>query len=320
MSPMNDGDMARRLAEATEALREHETTRSRHRQLQEALARAETRVIELAEAHTVEAGDVARLETLTLTRVLATLRGTRDDALARERAEADAAAYRLARARAEVDALQREADELAGRLVTLADAPRRYAEVLDDKERFLLAAVGDPRSARLLELAQARGRLDAEAKEIREAQQAAVAAAEAAAELVRLLDSAGGWSTYDTFFGGGAFSSAIKHDRLEQAANAATAVDLRLAKLNRELADVPGGTVVGLPQITELTQFVDIWFDNIFTDLAVRDQIKQAQARAGQCAGQIAQVRSRLGKRLAVVQAALAENATAREQTLTGSV
>ncbi len=314
---MNDGDMAQRLGAAAAAMREHDTALARHRQLKQSLADADSRVLALSQAHTAEVRDVERLEALTLTRVLATLRGTRDDALARVRAEADAAAYRLARARADADALQQEADTVAGRLTSLAAAPKRYAEALDDRER-LLAASGDPRSARLLELAEARGRLDGEAKEIREAQHAATGAQEAVDELAKILGSADGWSAYDTFFGGGMISSSIKHDRLEEAATVAAFADRRLTALNSELADVPGGVAVGRLQITELTRFADIWFDNIFTDLAVRDQIKQAQLRAELCGGQVATVQRRLAERLARVHAALADNAAERERMLTG--
>jgi hypothetical protein len=43
--------------------------------------------------------------------------------------------------------------------------------------------------------------------------------------------------------------------------------------LRTELADVDGMALTA-PQLAVdgLTRFVDIWFDNIFTDLAVRDR------------------------------------------------
>jgi hypothetical protein len=64
----------------------------------------------------------------------------------------------------------------------------------------------------------------------------------------------------------------MKHSRLDEAAQAAAYADRCLAVLRTELADVPGLSLTA-PQLAVdgLTRFVDVWFDNIFTDLAVRD-------------------------------------------------
>ncbi|GAA1405532.1 hypothetical protein GCM10009662_35950 [Catellatospora coxensis] len=313
---MGHGDMEARLAAAAEAHRERQTAVARHRELLRLIDDAAALVRELSQAHAREVRDVVRLETVTLTRVIAALRGTRHDAIARERAEADAAAYRLGRAEADVAALRGELDGVAARLSALEDAPGRYAAALDEKER-VLAAGGDSRARRLLDLAEARGVAEAELKEIREAQHAAAAASKALHELRRLLDSADGWSTYDTFFGGGMISSAIKHDRLDEAAKAAALADQRIAALNAELADVPGGGAATALAISGLTRFLDVWFDNIFTDLAVRDRIKQALAGAKQCDEQVGRIGQQLDGRHAQVRARLAQLAADREQTLT---
>lgn len=316
---MAHGDLEARLAAAAEAKRERQAVQARQGELRKLIEEAEAQVAELSRTRDREARDVVRLEAMTLTRVLAALRGTRDDALARERAEADAAAYRLARAGAEADTLRRELAGVDARLASLRDAPAAYAAVLDEKERAL-AATADPRTRRLLELAEARGVAEAEVKEIAEAQQAAAAASGALLTLTKLLDSAGNWSTYDTFFGGGAIASALKHDRLDEAAAAAAIADHLIGKLNTELADVPGGAgTASTVAVDGMTRFLDVWFDNIFTDLAVRDRINQAQARARHCDQQVARIGRQLDRRQAQTRARLAEIAAEREQTLTGS-
>lgn len=60
-----------------------------------------------------------------------------------------------------------------------------------------------------------------------------------------LLSSADGWSTYDTFFGGGMISSVIKHDRMDDASTVLRRADLalgrareRVASARRAVADV----------------------------------------------------------------------------------
>ncbi|GIJ24957.1 hypothetical protein Vqi01_01190 [Micromonospora qiuiae] len=116
----------------------------------------------------------------------------------------------------------------------------------------------------------------------------------------RKLDSASGWSTYDTFFGGGMMASAMKHSRLDDAAQAAARAERCLAALRTELADVPGIDVIA-PRLAVggLTRFVDIWFDNIFTDLAVRERITQAVHHVEQCRRLVSDVRVRLAQRAA---------------------
>src|SRR5262249_41950619 len=148
---------------------------------------------------------------------------------------------------------------------------------LDAKERYLRQSA-DPRGGDLLRLAQERGRLAGELRETTEALQAAQAALDALAQVTDRLGSAENWSTYDTWFGGGAIASSVKHSRLDEAANAAAAADRRLAVLRTELAVVgdPGLTAPQLA-IGGGTRFADVWFDNIFTDLAVGERIRQAQ-------------------------------------------
>jgi hypothetical protein len=84
-----------RLAAAVRAVRERDLCTRQHRQLS---AREQTAAAEAAAARKEYAGaeqDVERLGHLSLARVLAALHGAREDALAREEAEAQAARYRV---------------------------------------------------------------------------------------------------------------------------------------------------------------------------------------------------------------------------------
>jgi hypothetical protein len=313
-----EDDIESRLTATAEALREFEFAGTRRERLRQGIVDHERHLASLREELAGEESDVAKLEGFSLTRLLVTLRGERQDALARERAEADLVRYRLAEIEARLMAIVGEEAANQTRLDLLTDAPAAYAAALDEKER-LLTARKDPRSARLLETADERGRCRAELKEITEAQRAATSAAEALAEVDSKLGSAGSWSTYDTFFGGGLIGSAIKHSRLDDAAEAAARADRCLALLRTELADV-GAADMAAPQlgITELTRFVDIVFDNIFTDLSVRSRIQDAQWSVDRCRRLVAQIRSNLDRRAEVVRARLAELERQRRELLTG--
>jgi hypothetical protein len=317
MNAMGENDIEARLTAAAQAYREHDLTALRTTDLSDRVAAASAQVQALAQGLAAEERDVDKLEHLSLTRVLASLRGARDDVLARERAEADAARYRLAQARAGLDALRRELEAASARLAELASAPATYAQVLKDKEAHLSSS-GDPRGQRLLVLADERGRLGAELVELDQAGQAAGAARRALAVVRDKLGDASGWSTYDTFFGGGMFSSAVKHHRMDEAAQAAAYADRCIALLRTELADVAGMGLTA-PQLAMdgMTRFVDVWFDNVFTDLAVRNRIKQAQENVANSDRMVAEVGARLRHRGDEVRARIGAIDTERHALLT---
>ncbi|HUZ36145.1 MAG TPA: hypothetical protein VMV17_07445 [Streptosporangiaceae bacterium] len=312
---MADG-IDQRLATAAQALREFEVTSHRCEELRSRRGELFAKVAELRADAAAGEADVGRLEGLTLSRVLASMRGARDEELARERAEVQAARYRLGQAAALLEAIGREEDAARARLAGLASAPATYAAVLAEKERHISES-GDPRAGHLMELADERGRLTAEIREIAEAVQAADAAGQALAQVQERLDSASGWSTYDTFFGGGAISSAIKHSRLDEAAQAAAHADQLLAVLRTELADIDAVMPVTarLP-VEGVTKFVDIWVDNFFTDLAVRDRINQARDNVTRAARLVAVVRTQLAQRDTQAYARLAAIGKERQDVL----
>lgn len=298
-------DLEARLSAAAEALREQQITAQRCAELRRRLEEVAHHLASLRAELAAEREDVERLEGLTLTRVVASLRGARDDRLAREQAEADAAALRVQEVEARIVALRRELDVAEDRLQMLAGAPAAYEAVLDEKERFLRSS-GDPRGPRMLELADERGRLTGELHEVGEALGAVAAAQESLLRVEDQLRSASGWSTYDTFFGGGMVSSAIKHSKLDEAAAAAAQADRCLVVLRAELADV-GGAGVHTPElgVTDLTRFVDVWLDNMFTDWAVRDRIEDAKRNVANCLHFVGAVEARLNDQASQAEARL---------------
>jgi hypothetical protein len=312
----NSADIEQRLSGAAQAIHERDLTGRRCDDLQARADQVSDQLTALRANLASEQEDVERLEGMSFTRVLASMAGSRDERLGRERAEAEAARYRVAEAEARLAAITSELQEGRRRLDALAGAPAAYAAVLEEKERYLEAS-GNPRGHTLLVLAEERGRLNGELKEADEALRAADAALLALDRARDRLSSASGWSTYDTFFGGGAIASAVKHERMDEAADATAEADQRLAVLRTELADVqePGPTAPQLA-IGSGTRFVDVWFDNLFTDLSVGHRIDQAQQNVGDTAALVAGVQARLRARIVTAQARLAAIESQRRELL----
>jgi hypothetical protein len=305
------------IASAAADLREHDNLTHRIAGLDTTLAGHDERVRELTARLHREERDVGRLAGLTIDSVLARLRGSHADDLERQLAERDAVRYQLGEAHAQLDLVLREREHDDERLAGLADAARVVDEALAAKEAFLRDS-GDPRAAKLLVMAEQRGRLVAETREIDEAIRAAHDAVQALWVATERLGSAGSWSTYDTWLGGGLLGSMVKHDRLDQAQQAASYAESRLAVLRSELADVGVGPEVAPALSLDRTmRFVDIWFDNIVTDLAVGQRISKAKETVTSAGVAVNSVAQRLHDRRAVVVARLDELDERREVLLT---
>ena len=275
----------------------------------------------LEEARTRLAGeqqDVAALESLSMTRIMAGIRGRRDADLDRDRAEAAAAEYAVAEAASRLATEQREADSLDSRIAGYGDLERRRAELLAQREEELRRDPGGASTAqRLTELAERTGALQAQRVQLEEADAAAREAHGALQETARHLGSAGSWATYDTFFGGGLVGDMVKHDKLDRAAALMRRADAALAHLATELADVGIGSV-GEIGISSMTRALDVWFDNIFSDWAVRDRIAQADDRVQRLLVGVADIGRELHARQEQTVAGLEDAAAERERLLTG--
>ena len=309
-------EIEQQVAAAAQAAREYDLCGQQHAQLSQ---REHAAAAELDAARQTLAGeekDVERLEHLSLTRVLAALHGSRQDSLAREKAEADAARYRVAQAQQRLDAARAELGSLEGRQAQLAGAPQAYADALAAKEQYLTHSA-DPRGARLLALAEERGRLTAELNELHRVSDDADAADQALSSVRDRLGTAANWSTFDTYLDHGMVANAIKHDRIDQAAQAARTADQRLAALRTDLAELGGyeTTAPGL-EVSAGFRLADIFFNNIFTDLAVGRQIRDAQDKADQSVQQVRALQDRLGDQTGSVTERLEAMDAERQQLL----
>lgn len=301
-------ELAARVRREAEGLRERIAAAAAHAQ-----ATAD-RVAETRERLVDETRDVRRLESLSWTRILAGLKGDRITAVERETAERDAARYAVADAEAREAVARRDVEGLRARLDELGDVDARFSAALEAKHAW--AATHAPEVARALAaVAERRGMLAAEDAEAREAHAAGVVAREHLVQAQRLLGSAESWSTWDTFGGGGLITDMVKYDRLDQVAEVLRRADLALRSFTRELADVHRAGVEGV-QVDGLTRTFDVFFDNIFSDLAVRSRIQDAGRRVQRAVSDVDRTLVGLSERGRGIADELAALARQREELL----
>ena len=239
-----------------------------------------------------EKADVDRLEGRSLAAFFYGVVGKMDDKLDQERAEAYAASVRYDATARELsfveDSIQRTETELDG----LKGCEVRYEQLLSQKTAELKAAGGE-KAQKIMELETQLMAIESERKELQEAIRAGQNALEAANRVAAELDEASGWSTFD-IMGGGILADMIKHEHMDAAQDEVERLQVQLRNFKTELADVHVHLDVQI-RLDGFMRFADHFFDGLFVDWAVRDQIKQSQAAVDQTYGDIQRLLDRLG-------------------------
>ena len=263
-----------------------------------------------------ESRDVEQLTEKSLAKFLLTLVGKYEDKLDKEQREEIAAKLAYDRAAAHVEQLLQEQKTLALRISNLRDDEKAYCAELERRRSELKGRITAPENAQLAELENERSGIISQVTEIREAQSAAARAKATAARVLESLERAKRWATYDVIAGNGIISHMAKYSHIDSAEQDFYQLSSQLRNLKSELADVRGLTTAGLSEISSTQRAVDFWFDNIFTDLSVRGQIKDNAAEVSRLLGTIRAVEASLKSSLSSETARLENNKLREEELL----
>ena len=275
---------------------------------------AESQLADATVRADLEAKDVAKLESLSPTRIWSALRSHWDADFDREQAELDQAEYRVASARAALGVAAANRQQVLNQLAALGDPQSRRANALAREESRLRASAGSG-ADQLLEIAQQLAAGNAQLTEIDEALAAEQQARHDLTAAAGSLESAAGWAGVDTFLRGGVLTDMAKYQRMDEATAYLRAADASLRHLSAELADV------GMPKLDELNvdtlgQVFDVWFDNLFSDWSVHERINRARGQVAQALQALTTVHGRLQQRRAEVVGSQQTLSQAREQVL----
>lgn len=283
-----------------------ETERKRQLEVMTADLRAQKgqlteKTAELERSKLAEQADVDRLEGHSLAAFFYGVIGKMDEKLTKERAEAYAARVKYDAAARELAAVEEDLERKEAELAQLAGCEARYQETLRRKQEALKES-GSPAAGEILRLEQRISGLESQEKEIWEAVSAGQEALATADRILQSLDSADGWATWD-LFGGGLIADLAKHDHLDNAQAAVEQLQVQLRRFRTELVDVGDIQADLHVSIDGFLRFADFFFDGLFADWAVMDQISKSQQQVQSTRGQIAQVLSRLEEMLHGAQA-----------------
>lgn len=259
--------------------------RERAEKLRTRIRDAEREVNTLLNKYKEECLDVEQLKNSSFSTFLLKAIGKYEGKLEKETQETITAKLEYDKACQHVDELRKELHDMEERIIALKDQEKTYESEIKKREQMLLSRMNTAVSEQYIKLEQERDFLQRQLIEMDEALHTANRAKNTAKNAMNHLDSAESWATYDVWFKSGVFSHMAKYDHIDQAESDFNRLSSQLKDLRKELSDININDAPGLASIDSSTRAVDFWFDNIFTDLRVRDRIR----------GNIDQVRSVYG-------------------------
>lgn len=260
------------LVKARTDLAQKTVLERRHANTVSALKTAKDKVQALERAYQKEARDVEKMNSLSFSNFVATLLNSKAERLEKEELEALEAKRLLDSAQFDVMALESEAQSLSHELGTLAHAQAQYETALKVKRDYLFEHMA-PTTNQLESLEVDLQSLVQQGIEISEALDASRSTYQHLETVVGILSEAKSWSTYD-IVGGGMFATMVKRDKMDQAKQQMDGLNLKIQRLNRELADIATLNVAHMD--LEGLRISDYLFDCFFVDLAVHQRITDA--------------------------------------------
>lgn len=220
-----------------------------------------------------ESNDVDRLERESLSAALFRFIGKYEEKLDKETQEMLAAKLNYDKAAGALKEFNYERDELTARITKLERAQEAYKQELFNREQRIQNSITGEAIIQYRQLEAEREELTKQLFEIQEAQSAVYKVRATADNVMQHLESAEGWATYDAWTRGGIFSHMAKYDHIDNAQEEFNRLAVQLKEMHKELLDVDMLEDIEITEISGTTRAFDFWFDNIFTDLNVRDQI-----------------------------------------------
>lgn len=301
------------LKEQTIQKKKAETELTDLRSQQQTLAQ---KLKELEKIKVKEEKDVERLERGSLAAAFFEMIGKKEERLSKEEQEARLAAVKYDTAREELAMVEREISLREGKLRELSGCEERYEKALQQK-LYMVRAESSAESAALLSLEETMYQIEAEMREIQEAVAAGKKALSTVEDALDSLDSADSWATWDTFGGGGLLTDIIKHDHLDEAQAKINTLQMELRAFKTELADVKVHADIQV-QIEECLKFADFFFDGLFANWAVMDEIEESIGTVKNTRNEIVSVLNKLEDKLVNARQRYQRKVEERERMMLG--
>lgn len=238
-----------------------------------------------------EENDVEKLEQSSLTKLFYNVTGKMNEIREKEEEEAYLASVKYDVASRQLYSVEEDLERKQAELERLTTCEMEYTSLLSKKRESIKTSGGETASE-ILKIEEKLGDLESRKKELKEAVYAGQEALNIAQAVLKDLDDAEGWSTFD-LLGGGLLSDLAKHSHLDRAQNMIGKLQIQLGKFRTELADVDIDTTWQV-NVDGFMRFADYFFDGLVADWVVMDKINQSQNHIRKTISQIKEVLSNL--------------------------
>lgn len=215
--------------------------------------------------------DVEKFNKISVVNIISTIFNFREEKLYKEEQEYLEAKLRYEEYRVTVEELKNDLETTKSRIESISNYEERYEELIQEKSE-LLKGLDLNKRLELEEIEDSINRYVKEGIEIKEAIDEAINCDFTVNSALKYLNDASWLATWD-ILGGGAVTSIMKHDAVNSAKKEIERLGYAITKLEKELSDINMISISGNFNNIESSYLVDVFFDNIFTDISVSKKI-----------------------------------------------
>ncbi|MFX0211939.1 MAG: zinc ribbon domain-containing protein [Candidatus Hodarchaeota archaeon] len=274
-------ELEKRIDSLSNIFGELEQQRSYLTHLNESLASEQQRLRTLEVKRKQEYHDVEKLEKISITSVLARIKGTKEQQLEKEKIEyfnvlnkEEAASKECQKLEILIKDTQQQVYQLEDLFRTKQKLEHELEELIHEVCEEVPDPIEDAVEQRLTSLDAKLTPLQNKRSRMLRAENHLQHAASDLQHALNSLNSASTASTWDTFFGGGLLVDSIKHSKMSDARNRVHSAHRAIDNALHEYPDIP---TLRAGHVEELSFFWDGFMDNIFSDLSARGKIHRSR-------------------------------------------
>lgn len=245
----------------------------------------------LAEARLREQEDVDKLEGISLSAIFYSITGQKEEKIEKEQQEVYVATRKYENVCAQLKAVNREIERYNYEIIELSSCEREYEQLLNEKAKYIkkIDLINGPQILKIEEQLQV---LKSQCKEIDEAYSVGEIVVDEIEVIKKFLHKARNWGAYD-LLGGGLICDMVKHSHLDNAQLKIQHLQELMNRYQTEITDVQVQLETHV-KIEGFLCFADFFFDGLFADLAVLDQIEDSEKQINNTYKQVQEVQNQL--------------------------
>lgn len=218
-----------------------------------------------------EKNDVDKLSKLSISNIVATILNNKENKIEKEEQEYLMVKLKYDELLSSVNILKEELDKEKYRLNLLGNCEEEYNKLINEKINIIKKYGDKATREKLSNIDEKIDNIINENKEIEEAYSVGRRLLIEVNEAEEYLRSAKNWGIFD-IAGGDIVSTIAKHNKINKANDKFEKIGYLISKFNKELGDINLNNV----SFSTTTITLDLFFDNIFTDISVQNKINDS--------------------------------------------